>query len=131
MVDVGVPDAEVEPDPGTARLVRVVDRGSHLDTVDVTGDHAADDACLHDITVLHAELRALVPYQRFPAANLAVPSDDLRVSILGLEASPENLVPRATVRNDCRTQPDLDLLEVFLGLILAEHGAFDELVLAP
>src|SRR5260370_24916527 len=131
VVDVGVANEEVEPDPRAALAEDMIGGGDHLYAVDVTLDEIADDARRHDITVLDPVLRAGELEQRGEVPDLPVPSHDLRVAIFGFQAPEEHLVPSAAVWRDRAAQAYLDFLEVLIGGVPAEHLSVRELVPAP
>src|SRR6185312_3396169 len=131
VVDVGVADEEVEPDPRAALAEDVIDSGDFLHAVDVAPDDVAGDARLDHVAVLDPVLRTGELGQGREVANLPVPPHDLRVAVLGLEAPEEYLVPRAPVRGDRAAQPYLDLLEVLIGRVPAEYRRSRVLVPAP
>src|SRR5438270_1684092 len=83
------------------------------------------------VAILDSVLRANELLERCEVTDLAVPAHDLRVALFGLEASPEHLVAAADMRCDRAAQPDLDLLEVFVGGLAAEDACFRVLVPAP
>ena len=131
MVDVGVADEEIEADPGAARVEGVVGSGDHFHAVDESPDVAAGDDRLHDVTVADPVLRADKLPQRREIPDFAVPPHDLGVGVLGLQASPEDLVSGAAVRRQGAAQAYLDFLEILLRRVLAEHGRGDVLARAP
>ena len=63
MVDVGVADAEVEPDAGAALGEDVVRRRDDFHAVDESLEDVADDGCLDQVAVLDPVLRADAPCQ--------------------------------------------------------------------
>src|SRR5258708_16801933 len=131
VVDVGVANEEVEPDPRAALVQDIIGGGDYLYAVDVTFDEIADDARCHDITVLDPVLRAGELGQRGEVPDLPVPPHDLRVAILGFQAPEEHLVPGAAVWRDRAAQAYLDFLEVLIGGVPAEHLRVRVLVPAP
>src|SRR5215469_1983141 len=52
VVDVGVTDEEVKPDPRAALAEDVIGSGDHLHAVDVALDDVADNTRLNDVAVL-------------------------------------------------------------------------------
>src|SRR5258708_10613644 len=131
VVDVGVANEEVEPDPRAALVEDIIGDGDHLYAVDVTLDEIADDARRHDITVLDPVLRAGELGQRGEVPDLPVPPYDLRVAIFGFQAPEEHLVPSAAVWRARAPQPYPDFLEVLIGGVPAEHLRLRVLVPAP
>src|SRR5580704_7608349 len=131
VIDVRVTDTEVEPDPRTAGVERVVGGGDDFDAVDEPAQHVALDGGLDEVAVLDAVAGTGQLRERGEVCDRAVPPDDLRVGRWGLQAPEEHLVARAHVRGYRAAQPYLDLLEVFLGLVAAEHRALHVLVGAP
>src|SRR5215831_16773461 len=121
VVDVGVANEEVEADPRSALAEDVIGSGDHLHAVDVALDDVADDARLDDVAVLDAILRAGELGQRGEVPDLPVPPHDLRVAVGGLQAPEEHLVPGAAVWLHRAAQAYLDLLEVLVGRVPAEH----------
>src|SRR5258707_2827138 len=131
VVDVGVANEEVEPDPRAALVEDIIGSGDHLYAVDVTLDEISDDARRHDITVLDPVLRAGELGQRGEVPDLPVPPHDLRVANFGFQAPEEHLVPGAAVWRDRAAQAYLDFLEVLIGGVPAEHLRVRVLVPAP
>src|ERR1700730_12528103 len=95
MVDVCIPDEEIEPDSRASGLEHVVFGGDDFHAVDESLEDVAVDGRLDHITVFDCVLRANELLERCEVAHLAVPAHDLRVALICREASPEHLVPGA------------------------------------
>src|SRR5437660_1742119 len=131
MVDVGVPDEEIETDSRATTCEDVVRGRDHLDAVDEPLDDVAAYGGLDDVAMFDAVFRADVLLQRSEVSDPAIPAHDFHVPILGFEASPEHLVPRAHMRRDRAAEPDLDLLKVLVRRAPAENNALPVLVRSP
>src|SRR5260370_13446340 len=131
MIDVRFTDTGVEPVPRTAGIERVVGGGDDFHAVDESAQHVILNGSLDEVAVLHAVVGTGQLRERGEVCDLAVPPDDLRVGVSGLQAPEEHLVARAHVRGYRATQPYLDLLEILLRLVAAEHSALHVLVAAP
>src|SRR5713226_8326758 len=104
VVDVGVADEEIEADSGASGLEHVLGGRGHLLAVDQAADMVALNVGLDLVAVLHAVLRADELLQRREIPDIAIPAHDLRVALVGLEASPENLIAAAPIRFDLAAQ---------------------------
>src|SRR5580704_11426783 len=131
VIDVRVTDTKVEPDPRTAGIERVVGRGDDFNAVDESAQHVTFSDGLDEVAVLYAVVGTGQLRERGEVRDRAVPPDDLRVGLCGLQTSEEHLVAGAHVRGYRATQPYLDLLEILLRLVAAEHSALHVLVAAP
>src|SRR5229473_7135573 len=131
VVDVGVTDEEIEPYSRTARGEGVVCGRDDLDAADETFEDVAANGRLDHIAILDAILRTDQLFQRGEVPHLSIPAHDFRVSLVGLKAPPEHLIPRAQMRCDRAAQAYLDLLEVLGRRFFAENSALPVLVLSP
>src|SRR5258708_2110858 len=98
MVDIGVPDEEIETDSRASGREDIIGCRDDLLAVDEPREDVAMNRRLDHVAILHSIVRTDELCQRGEIADLAIPAHDLGVATLCLEAPPEHLVTGADMR---------------------------------